>query len=209
MVATLPFLVSGEHPDDMGMLANILPDYGPPPTFEGRWSKGVEFHHDRFRGLIILGDSSDNRATYRALEKEQRWLLKAMEAKRPVLGICFGAQMLAAFQNRGRRAGGLSGLPRLHVGVCPVELRDDGLTDPVLKPLRRHPFVTMSHEDCFQKPEGTEPLAWSACEGVNEHCEAFRIGPPSEAVYGFQFHPEPTLDMLRDAREGRRWFDVV
>ena len=35
------------------------------------------------------------------------------------------------------------------------------------------------------------------------------VGEPTDAVYGFQFHPEPTVDMLLETRKGRRWFDTI
>ena len=85
----------------------------------------------------------------------------------------------------------------------------EGLNDPVLQALRDHPVVTVSHEDCFHGPNSACALAWSKCDGVKRHCEAFRVGEPEAAVYGFQFHPEPTLEMLKDEREGWRWFEDI
>lgn len=207
--ATLPFLVSGEGESDMGMLEQILLQNSPKPEFEGRWESGIEFDTSRHWGLIVLGDSSKNRATYKVNEKEQRWLRKAIEAARPVLGICFGAQLLAAYQNEGRRAGGLSGLPAAHAGVRNIELSTAGQTDHVLASLRASALVTVSHEDCFQEPDNATALAWSRCQGVQRHCEAFRVGPPSNAVYGLQFHPEPTLQMLQATEERLRWFREI
>ena len=205
MTEALPFLVSGEAETDMGLLRSVLSDY----HFVERWTAtDVEFAPDNFAGLIILGDSSNYRATYRQFDQEREWLETALKTERPVLGICFGAQLLAAHQNRGQRAGGLKGLTPKHLGVCAVDVRGEGASDPVMEPLRRFRFVTMSHEDSFQNPHDAVALAWSAGAEA-EHCEAFRVGPPEHAVYGLQFHPEPTLEMLQETRKGMRWFDEI
>jgi GMP synthase (glutamine-hydrolysing) len=195
----LPILVSGQREYDMGVLADILPEFGQKPVFEERVAVGVEFTPAAFAGLVILGDDSDHRATSKVFDKERRWLGIALAAGRPVLGICLGAQLLAAHLTGGRRPCGLSGLDRTHNGVVEVQIAEVGGPDPVMAPLGEHGLVTVSHSDCFLKPPpGTAALAWSTCDGVPPHCEAFRVGPPDHAVYGLQFHPEPSWKMLRD-----------
>src|SRR5262249_16969643 len=92
-----------------------------------------------------------------------------------------------------------------HVGkVVRVDVRDEGQTDPVTEPLLRSPLATMSHEDCFQTPPGATGLAWST-DTAQEHCEAFRVGPPTDVVYALRSHPEPTAQML--LQDG--WFKEV
>lgn len=201
----LPFLVNGEHESEVGMLQDILADCGPETVFEGRWAAGVEFTTDAFAGLVVLGDSSNNLATYKVFEKEQCWLRTARGAGRPVLGICYEAHLLAAYQTGKPDPCRLADLDPWHGGIVEVVLRGAGTTDSVLASLRESPLETMSHEDCFQKPGNATALAWSMCKQIEPHCEAFRVGGPEDAVYGLQFQPEPTLAMLPDDREGCRW----
>jgi GMP synthase (glutamine-hydrolysing) len=170
-----------------------------------RWGLAhAEFVPQRHAGLIILGDSK-HWATSRKYQRERAWLALALARQRPVLGICFGAQLMAAHLAGITNGRALANPPNNdHVGkVAPVEVRGAGLKDPVVASLRRSPLTTMFHEDCFQLPPGTTGLAWSTDTAL-EHCEAFRIGPPEDAVYGVQFHPEPTPEML-----SRGWFKEV
>lgn len=205
----LSFLVSGECRGDMGQLEDVLNSAVQPFEFVKRWPPpGVEFDRERHCGLIILGDGN-YWATSKKYAHDRALLAAALEAKRGVLGICFGAQLLVAHLS-GITNGRSLGKPPCgdHGGnLAQVVFRGEGLTDPVMAALREHPLATMSHEDCFQAPVVTG-LAWSADSAV-EHCEAFRVGPPTDAIYGLQFHPEPTLAMLQDVRDGLRWFNPL
>jgi GMP synthase (glutamine-hydrolysing) len=201
----LPFLVSGVSRADIGQLEGVLAAAGRPFEFVERWGlTDVEFALERHAGLIILGDSR-HWATSRKYQRERGWLVAALAHRRPVLGICFGAQLMAAHLAGITSGRSLAKPPNNdHVGkIAPVEVRGAGRNDPVVAPLRRAPLATMSHEDCFQVPPGTTGLAWST-DTTLEHCEAFRLGPPEDAVYGLQFHPEPTPEML-----ARGWFKEV
>lgn len=101
----------------------------------------------------------------------------------PVLGICYGAQLLAAQQGglvgkSAHREYGRSHLQRL-------------LDDPLLASVEEGSQVWMSHSDTIkQLPEGFEVIARTR----NIPVAAFRA--PSEfaphPVYGIQFHPEVT-----------------
>lgn len=208
----LPFLVSGECRSDMGQLKDVLAAAGHPFDFVKRWPPpSIVFCKERFAGLIILGDSN-HWATSKRYAHDRALLLAALNARRPVLGICFGAQLLAAHLAGITNGRSLARDPsQEHVGVLSsVAFRGEGMTDPVMEPLRQTPLAVMSHEDSFQAPATGDGhgLAWSV-NTASEHCEAFRVGPPGVAVYGLQFHPEPTLTMLQDTRQGRRWFATI
>ena len=101
----------------------------------------------------------------------------------PVLGICFGGQMLArALGARVARADRPEmGWGRLHRAVAWIP---------------EGPFFAW-HADAFTWPEGAERLAWTPAAP-----HAFTYGPH----LGLQFHPEATAEIIEswiDAEEGR------
>lgn len=204
----LPFLATGYASESLGLLTGVRAGEGRAIEFVPRSrAGGVAFTTDRYAGLIVLGDSSNNRATRAHFDAERALLEAAMSAGRPVPGICLGAQLPAARQSRRQRAGGLTDLGCTHKPLAPVRAEGAGETDPVIAAVRENPVVAMYHSDSFQQPDGAAALAWSTCDGVKRHCEAFRVGEPDRAVYGFRFRPEQTLAMLQDTRQGYRWSD--
>ena len=109
-------------------------------------------------------------------------VLKAAREKRtPILGICFGAQLLAhAF-------GGEVVRDEEHAewGTFQIETTDDAITDMLLADAPFSFPAQCAHHDRINKmPPGAMLLASSARCGV----QAFVI--PGTDIYGFQFHPE-------------------
>jgi GMP synthase (glutamine-hydrolysing) len=108
--------------------------------------------------------------------------------ERPVLGLCLGAQLLAA------AAGSevFVGKNGLEVGVAPVRWTKEGLADPVIAGVRPRTPVAHWHRDTFKPVPGATLLA--STDRYSQ--QAFRLGDS----YGFQFHLELTADELE------RWF---
>lgn len=103
----------------------------------------------------------------------------------PVLGICLGAQLIArAFGEKVYRFGGLE------VGYPPVYLTAAAQEDALLSGMATEQRILQMHEDSFDLPQNAVLLM------QNEVCtnQAFRIGA---RTYGFQFHPEVTLQEAR------------
>ncbi len=117
-----------------------------------------------------------------------RRLALRLEADRPTLGVCFGAQMIAAALGAHVHPG-----PSREVGFHPVEVHDNG-RDGALRHLVDVPVLHW-HGDTFTLPEGTELLASSH---LYAH-QAFRRGPNLLAL---QFHAE----MGEDERY-HQWID--
>jgi GMP synthase (glutamine-hydrolysing) len=105
-----------------------------------------------------------------------RRLRLRLEADRPTLGVCFGAQMIAAALGAEVFPG-----PVKEVGFHPVALQDSGADSP-LTHLVDVPVLHW-HGDTFTRPEGVELLASSH---LYEH-QAFRRG---QNLLALQFHAE-------------------
>jgi GMP synthase (glutamine-hydrolysing) len=109
------------------------------------------------------------------LARELDLLAKAHAAAVPVLGICFGGQILArSLGARTRRADVQEAA--FH------ELASDGLGD-----VPRGPWLFW-HDDCFEVPAGARALGGATAAGP----AAFRAG----VSMGLQFHPEVTPEVL-------------
>jgi GMP synthase (glutamine-hydrolysing) len=143
-----------------------------------------------FRAVLVTGSAASvvDRAPW-MLATEAR-LREVVSAETPVLGICFGHQLLGQ---------ALGGQVRRNpfgreIGTVKLELlRDDPLLDRSLDPF----LANMTHLDSVvELPPGTEVLARSA---LDPHA-ALRFGP---RAWGVQFHPEIDAEVMADYVRGR------
>ncbi len=112
------------------------------------------------------------------LDTERRWIADAVRSDVPVLGVCLGAQQLAAALGASVTTGFAP-----EIGVGTVELTAEGRADPVLGPEGERVPVIHWHGDTFEIPAGAVHLA----RGATYSNQAFRYGP---VAYGLQFHIE-------------------
>jgi GMP synthase (glutamine-hydrolysing) len=141
--------------------------------------------------LIILGgpmgvSDEDN---YPFLRWEKRIIRAAIDEAVPMLGVCLGAQLIAA----------TLGAPVFHgpvkeIGWSPISITPHGQVDSLLGYLPESATVFQWHGDGFELPNGAIHLASS----VNYKNQAFRVG---RSIYGLQFHLEVTPSMIE------RWID--
>jgi GMP synthase (glutamine-hydrolysing) len=140
---------------------------------------------DALGGLVVLGGpmSVHDADRFPWLADERKLLAAATEAGLPVLGVCLGAQQLAAALGAEVTAG-----DRAEIGIGTVTLTASGRRDRVLGPEYGGlagtdiPCVHW-HHDTFSLPPGSEHLAATR---AFPH-QAFRTG---SRTYGFQFHVE-------------------
>ena len=131
-------------------------------------------------GLIVLGapsGSADDETT-KHLATERQLISDAVGLGLPVLGVCFGAQLLAVALG-GRIV--KDGVPE--VGMGTATLTAAGRADPVLGFDTEALEVLHWHRHSYTLPPGAVRLATS------HRCaeQAFRV---ADNVYGLQFHVE-------------------
>ncbi|WDZ94866.1 glutamine amidotransferase [Herbaspirillum sp. WKF16] len=128
--------------------------------------------------LAVLGGpiGAFDEARYPFLQAELALVRRRLQSRRPLLGICLGAQLIA-------RALGAKVYPMgvKEIGYAPLELTTQGKSS-ALAPLEGVPVLHW-HGDQFDIPAGA---AYLAATGTGAH-QAFALG---DAVLGLQFHLE-------------------
>jgi GMP synthase-like glutamine amidotransferase len=136
--------------------------------------------------LVVMGGemSVNDEREFPWLTEEKRLIREFVSRGRPVLGICLGAQLIAA-------AGGAEVYPcEPELGWSPVS-GVSGQGDLVPKRF----MVFQMHGETFDIPPGAELV----CRGERVAHQALSWG----SALGFQFHPELTQDMIREWISGR------
>jgi GMP synthase (glutamine-hydrolysing) len=181
-----PLLVVIEHVEDEGpgLIAEIAVALGaevrrltagdPLPDLEG------------VSALVVMGGPQSVHSPSRRLLDEVELLHEGVTRALPILGVCLGAQLLAA-------ACGATVLPGdrgEEVGLGSVTLTGPGRDDPVFAGCAETLPVLHWHGDTFDLPRGASHLARSDVYAS----QAFRLG----RAYGFQFHLEVDARLLHD-----------
>jgi GMP synthase (glutamine-hydrolysing) len=135
-------------------------------------------------GLVVMGGPMSVHDDLAWLADERALLRTAVEAGIPVLGVCLGAQQLAAALGAPVFEG-----PAPENGVGEVHLTAAADSDPVLGPAPTPLPCVHWHGDTFDLPEGAVRLAGNAAF----ENQAFRFG---DRAYGLQFHVEVTASLV-------------
>jgi GMP synthase (glutamine-hydrolysing) len=181
MIATMKTALALRHLafEDLGLIEPLLRERG----FAVRYLEaGVDdlaaVDTDAVDLLVVLGGPL-------SVEDEERfpWLLDEvalirgrLDSRRPLLGICLGAQLMARALGARVRPMGVK-----EIGFAPLTLTEAG-QGTVLAELDSQPMLHW-HGDQFELPAGMASLATTA---VCAH-QAFA---PYEWALGLQFHPE-------------------
>jgi GMP synthase (glutamine-hydrolysing) len=141
---------------------------------------------DSYNGLIVLGGPMGvyESARYPHLKTEMKLIEEALRREIPVLGICLGAQLLAA-----ALGAEVCKAPGWEFGWCDVEVTEAGKGDTLFQTYNPTETVFQIHQDAFTVPKSARHLAASsACPG-----QAFSY---NDKAYGLQFHLEADQAMI-------------
>ena len=154
---------------------------------------------DDFQAIVITGspftpypfESEDNCLLIPWWKKELiNFTRKAYEHQKPILGICFGAQILAeSLGGKTERMKTKAGRELWEFGWSKVKRTPESVDDPIMKGIPAEFIAPQNHQDVVSRlPEESVLLA------ENEYgIQGFRIG---EKAWGFQFHPERPAEIV-------------
>ena len=169
-----------------GALAGAIADAGADLTIL-RMDRGDSLPHPDavtdLAGLIVMGGPMSVHDDLPWLADERTLLRATVESGLPVLGVCLGAQQLAAALGATVARG-----PAPEYGVGEVHLTTDAIADPVFAPAPSPLPCVHWHGDTFDLPQGAVRLAGNAAY----ENQAFRVG---DRAYGLQFHVEVTAGL--------------
>ena len=141
----------------------------------------------RYDGLVVLGGpmNVDQAGQLPHLSYEMEAIRAAMATERPVLGICLGAQLLAAAMG-----GVVHPNPVPEIGWYRLHMRPDAHHDPLFRHFEHHaPYVFQWHAYTFAPPPGAFQLAWTR----NCRNQAYRL---RDHAWGLQFHLEADAALI-------------
>jgi len=140
----------------------------------------------RYKAVVITGSSAMITDHSDWIEKTASWLREAIELQIPVLGICFGHQLLA-YALGGEVAENPNGVEvgSVEARMCSGDIGDKLLDGP------NKLLVQASHRQCvIRLPE--EAVCLARTDMDKHHAFHFR-----DYVWGLQFHPEFSVEVTR------------
>jgi GMP synthase (glutamine-hydrolysing) len=137
-------------------------------------------------GLIVMGGPQTvyQLDKYPYLRDEMRLIEDALNADKPIVGVCLGSQLLAAALGAKVYRG-----EHREIGWYPVRLTAAAANDRLLRGIATEFTAAHWHSDVFDLPSGATALASSGLTPL----QGYRYG---DKAYGFLFHAEMTEEIL-------------
>ncbi|GAB7094687.1 type 1 glutamine amidotransferase [Halolamina litorea] len=144
-----------------------------------------------FDGVVITGSRSSVYWDEAWIPALIDWVAEAHERGVPILGVCYGHQVLAE-----ALGGRVAGMDDFEIGYNAIERRPEAADDELLGDLGDEFTAFTTHGDAVvDLPSEAELLA------ENEYgVHAFRAGH----AWGVQFHPEYDVATAEEVTEGKR-----
>lgn len=145
-------------------------------------------NYNEISGAVITGSSSMVTEHHHWSEKTAEWLRDAIKQDFPILGICYGHQLLAyAFGGEvGKNPNGCE------FGTVDIDFNENAIHDQLFRGLPQSIKVHVCHQQSVLKlPDNAVLLASSD----KDPYQAIRIG---DHVWGVQFHPEFDPQILQE-----------
>jgi GMP synthase (glutamine-hydrolysing) len=181
-----PICIAQNHPiETPGLVGEALDKLGVPYKIVRTFDRQALPRPREVRATIVLGTPVSVRDYLRHdyLRRLFEYMAETVRFDIPLLGICFGGQMLAHVMGA---AVDLN--EQKEIGLYKVRLTEEGAADPLFAGFEREFEVFQWHGDTFRLPKG----ATSLVEGVTCKNQAFRRG----RAVAIQFHVEPKSDEI-------------
>jgi GMP synthase (glutamine-hydrolysing) len=138
-------------------------------------------------GVMVTGSHSMVSDMEDWSEKTAAWIKEYVETGKPLLGICYGHQLLAHALG-GKVEYHKDGMEAGTVEILLKDVQDDALFKDMPK---KFPAHAVHSQTVTRLPDGAECLAYNDFEPHH----AFRYG---RSAWGVQFHPEFSADVMKD-----------
>jgi GMP synthase (glutamine-hydrolysing) len=139
-----------------------------------------------YDAVMMTGSPLSVTAPVPWMDRAADYLLKAAQQKVPVLGVCFGHQLLG----RALGASVIKNPNGREIGTIEVQLTPEGARDPLFQGFPPRFAVQATHEDVVSAlPPGARALA----QNENTPLQAMAYGQYIRTV---QFHPEAQPDTM-------------
>jgi GMP synthase (glutamine-hydrolysing) len=150
--------------------------------------------------VVVTGSSAMVSERLEWSERTGAWLVEAVRSGTPVLGLCYGHQLLV--QALGGRVG--PNPNGREMGTVAVRFSEDARDDPLLGAVPSvAPFQATHVESVLSLPEGVRGLAGTSLDPHSVYAVSPGRGEPVRA-WGVQFHPEFDASIMRAYLTHRR-----